>query len=158
MAAECQLFHQPEVLTQPESYGRPLVGERIMSLYGLPNASSARPIEGNCSDTRGWAYKLSYAECRLPPLWCEMAASQAAGAHPTFGGMLPCSLTTNCMHGLRKTAFYHGHSRKHAIHHCLRNKRIAMVGDSTMQEIMTELALYLADDVPSFKSAFISPG
>lgn len=154
-AGSCRLLRDPPVLKTPSLYGTGPVGKRIMSLYNLPDAAAFPP--GNCSDTTGWAYRLSHPECRSLPHWCDLPDAQARDAPPSFGGKLPCGLVSRCARGLRSVRFFHGQDNR-SLSRCLRNRRIAMVGDSALQELMAELAMTLSRDVPAFTSAFLSLG
>ena len=86
-----------------------------------------------------------------------MSEKQASNAPPMLGGKIPCELSSRCKSGLRHVAFYHGRDRRAALH-CLRGKTIAMLGDSTMAELMTELTLYLSYDVPDFTKKILRLG
>jgi hypothetical protein len=152
MAGSCRLIRDPPVNRTPSVYGSGPVGERIMSLYHL-----GPQLPGNCSDPTSWASRLSYAECRSLPHWCDLPKGQARDAPPSFGGKLPCGLADKCAQGLRSVRFFHGLNNR-SLSQCLRNRRIVLVGDSTLQELMVELAMTLSRDVPSFTSAFLSLG
>jgi hypothetical protein len=157
-AGSCRLIRDPPVNLKPSVYGTGPVGERIMSLYHLlPDAALGAQLPGNCSDPKSWASRLADAECRSLPHWCDLSEGQAREAPPSFGGKLPCGIADRCAHGLRSVRFFHGADNR-SLSECLRNQRIVMVGDSTLQELMLELAMFLSRDVPSFTSAFLSLG
>jgi hypothetical protein len=107
--------------------------EALTLVYTPP---SERAPTANCSAATvpsGWP------ACRRKSDWCPLSEEQMAEAPPQLHGALPCQMHEVCH--LRRLRMYSRRTvaTEARLRHCLANKRVVVLGDSTLLEIATEL-------------------
>jgi len=108
-------------------------GERLKAWRNrLPGAPAVDGISNSSRSAREWLHQ--------------------APLRQLSGGTVPCSLLRRCP-GLQDFGWYSGHGRR--LSACLRQRRLVMLGDSTLGESMMELVLLLTADVPEFGSMLL---
>ena len=133
---------------------------RLASVLARPNC--LRPATWSDFETQRNAApkRLGIAPCRDEPQWCAISAQLKADAPPHLHGTVPCKLQEDCALGSLK--FFRAPSAsapQHAVNlsfSCLRNKRIVILGDSTLREVVSEMVLWLAADDARFLFDYLS--
>lgn len=121
--------------------------EKLGPLYGL----GERPAT-NCSCLE---LRAGRPQCRQPEDWCPLSAGQRRDAPPELHGALPCGMGSACDLGSMRMFSRVRPSAEERLAHCLRDRVIVGLGDSTVLEMLNELTLLLSHGLPSFRRAFI---
>jgi len=93
-------------------------------------------------------------ECREHPYWCplsSLADTDQSLAPPQLYGTAPCSLAKQC--NLTQFQFFRGLSVASA--RCLAGKRVVLMGDSVMGELMQEWMLEFASGYETFVRSYL---
>jgi hypothetical protein len=125
---------------QLASIAHKVANEHLLMTYGVVPQTTP-----NCSSDNKALIRAGQGGCRFSPHWCNLQR-QAAAAPTALSGTVPCSLRHACPE-LDKLVLRAAGS--HSLRRCLRGKRLAVLGDSTMGEVVTELFYTLSRHEPA---------
>ena len=132
----------------------PSAHDTLQSLFNTSDCDTVRTYAKNGEAT---ARQLGFPHCRTeyPSFhWCKLAKKQQRDTPSQISGWLPCKLKN----ALQNLEFYGKASKvsEARTENCLRNKRMAVLGDSTLREWTTELILMLSMDNPDFAYDYLT--
>ena len=125
----------------------------------MSNSNCSIPLGGDYSYINPGEVPFVTPKCRAEPYWCPLSRAAAPGATdeapPQLAGSVPCSLLEAC-NNLAHLAFYRASRPPNRLTRCLGSKRVVILGDSSVGELMVEMMLLFSRRSKNFTQEMIN--